>query len=115
LAFVLSIFARLSHPQPVLFTMCAGNELFFVALYLIKWDNTPLYTLLPYSVVTSPVFVENFPPALKHFTAAQLIAALTLPISVGKNIINIVQAWKASKVLVGVDLRDRYLAQSKAT
>jgi CDP-diacylglycerol--inositol 3-phosphatidyltransferase len=107
--------ARLNHLQPVLFTMCAGNEVFFVALYLIKWDYTPLYTLLPYSVVTSPVFVENFPPALKHLTAAQLIAGLTLPISLGKNIINLVQAWKASKVLVGVDLRDRYLAQTKAS
>jgi CDP-diacylglycerol--inositol 3-phosphatidyltransferase len=95
--------------------MCAGNELFFVALYLIKWDKTPLYTLLPYSVVISPAFVENFPPALKHLTSAQLIAAITLPVSFLKNIINIVQAWKASKVLVGVDLRDRYLAQSKAT
>jgi len=95
--------------------MCAGNELFFVALYLIKWEKTPLYALLPYSVVTSPMFIENFPPVLKHLTFAQLVAVLTFPISLGKNIINVVQAWKASKVLVGVDLRDRYLAQSKAT
>ena len=94
--------------------MCAGNELFFVALYLVKWDKTPLYTWLPYSVVSSQWFIENYPPALKHFTFAQLIVGLTLPISFGKNVINVIQAWKASKVLVGVDLRERALGQGKA-
>lgn len=95
--------------------MCAGNELFFVALYLIKWDKTPLYTLLPYSLTMSPLFIEHAPRFLIHLTFAQLLAAVTLPICVGKNIVNVVQAWKASKVLVGVDLRERALAQSKSS
>jgi CDP-diacylglycerol--inositol 3-phosphatidyltransferase len=94
--------------------MCAGNELFFVALYLIKWDHTPLYTLLPKSFISSPVFIENVPSFFLHFTLAHLVATITMPISLGKNIINVVQAWKASKVLVGVDLRERALAESKS-
>lgn len=94
--------------------MCAGNELFFVALYLIKWDHTPLYTLLPKSFISSPVFIEHVPSFLLHFTFAHLVASVTMPVSLGKNIINVVQAWKASKVLVGVDLRERALAEGKS-
>jgi CDP-diacylglycerol--inositol 3-phosphatidyltransferase len=95
--------------------MCAGNELFFVALYLIKWDHTPVRTLLPDSLVISPLFLRLFASNgyLVRLTLAQLFAGLTFPIALGKNIINIVQAWKASKVLVGVDLRERKLLKEK--
>ncbi|KAG8811277.1 CDP-diacylglycerol-inositol 3-phosphatidyltransferase [Serendipita sp. 399] len=106
---------RWYYKKPVLFTMCAGNELFFVALYLIKWDQTPLHALLPYAWTSSEFFVENVPRFVLRLTCAQALAAITLPISLGKNIVNVVQAWKASKVLVGVDLRERALAKAKAT
>lgn len=43
---------------------------------------------------------------------AQLMALATFPICFGKNIINMVQLWKASKILVGVDLADRAMARS---
>ncbi|KAG8824383.1 CDP-diacylglycerol-inositol 3-phosphatidyltransferase [Serendipita sp. 401] len=106
---------RWYYKKSVLFTMCAGNELFFVALYLLKWDKTPLYTLFPYAWTSSELFVENVPRFALRLTFAQALAAITFPISLGKNIVNIVQAWKASKVLVGVDLRERALAKTKAT
>jgi CDP-diacylglycerol--inositol 3-phosphatidyltransferase len=35
------------------------------------------------------------------------LALISAPISLGKKIVNIVQAWKASKVQVGVDLAER--------
>lgn len=105
---------RWYYKKPVLFTMCAGNELFFVSLYLIKWDHTPIYTLLPNSVLASSFFVEYFPHSFRYLTLAHFLAFLTGPISLGKNIVNVVQAWKASKVLVGVDLRERALAEAKA-
>ncbi|KAG1756510.1 CDP-alcohol phosphatidyltransferase-domain-containing protein [Suillus paluster] len=60
-----------------LFFMCAGNELFFVSLYLMKW----------------------------------LVAIPSAFVCVGKNIINLVQLWKASKILVGVDLAERAIAR----
>jgi CDP-diacylglycerol--inositol 3-phosphatidyltransferase len=36
-----------------------------------------------------------------------LLALITFPICFGKNVINVVQLWKASKMLVGVDLAER--------
>jgi CDP-diacylglycerol--inositol 3-phosphatidyltransferase len=35
------------------------------------------------------------------------MALVTFPIFAIKNIINVVQLWKASKILVGVDLAER--------
>jgi CDP-diacylglycerol--inositol 3-phosphatidyltransferase len=46
-------------------------------------------------------------PILGDLTPAQLIAALTLPVCVYKNFVNLVQLWKGSKILVGVDLTER--------
>ncbi|KAK2466984.1 hypothetical protein APHAL10511_001242 [Amanita phalloides] len=69
-----------------LFFVCAGNELFFVSLYLMKW-------------------VEK--PVLGELTWAALLACVSFPVFVVKNIINLVQLWKASKILVGVDLAER--------
>lgn len=77
--------------------MCAGNEAFFVALYLAKWVETPVITL-------SLSFLSSQPIAL---TWPILIAIFCLPISFMKNVINMVQLWKASKILVGVDLAER--------
>lgn len=82
-----------------LFFICAGNELFFVSLYLMKWSTTPI----------------GLTGWFAGFTYAQLMALCSMPICVTKNIINLVQLWKASKILVGVDLAEREMArQSKA-
>ncbi|KAF8797952.1 phosphatidylinositol synthase [Phlegmacium glaucopus] len=77
-----------------LFFVCAGNELFFVSLYLIKWTTTPIGL------------------AGLDLTYPQLMALLTFPIFAIKNIINVVQLWKASKILVGVDLAERAAARA---
>ncbi len=80
--------------------MCAGNELFFVALYLMKWVHVPLWQSLdiPVSWFTS-------------FTWAEAMALVCGPICAFKNCINLVQLWKASKILVGVDLAERAKAR----
>jgi CDP-diacylglycerol--inositol 3-phosphatidyltransferase len=77
--------------------MCAGNELFFVALYLMKWAPTPIG-------LQSVSFV---PSVFEDLTYAQAMAIVTLPVCFTKNVINVVQLWKASKILVGVDLAER--------
>ncbi|EIM90159.1 CDP-diacylglycerol-inositol 3-phosphatidyltransferase [Stereum hirsutum FP-91666 SS1] len=84
-----------------LFIMCAGNELFFVSLYLMKWVHTPigLPIPIPFESVVGPA------------TWPLLVAAFTLPICFTKNVINVVQLWKASKILVGVDLAERAQAR----
>ncbi|KAK7043596.1 hypothetical protein VNI00_008207 [Paramarasmius palmivorus] len=45
---------------------------------------------------------------------AQFIALVTFPVCFLKNIINLVQLWKASKVIVGVDLAEREKRRQKA-
>ncbi|KAH9951921.1 phosphatidylinositol synthase [Amylocystis lapponica] len=85
-----------------LFVMCAGNELFFVALYLMKWIHTPLSESLGLNT-----------GYLSGFTWAEALALLCLPICAIKNIINLVQLWKASKILVGVDLAERVAARQE--
>jgi CDP-diacylglycerol--inositol 3-phosphatidyltransferase len=39
------------------------------------------------------------------------MALISFPICFTKNIINLVQLWKASKILVGVDLAERAMAR----
>jgi len=59
---------------------------------LIKWISTPI----------------GFPGYyFQALTWPQLMALWTFPIFALKNVINMVQLWKASKILVGVDLAER--------
>jgi CDP-diacylglycerol--inositol 3-phosphatidyltransferase len=74
--------------------MCAGNELFFVSLYLMKWVHTP-------------IGLGIYSQWLAALTWPELVAIPSAFVCVGKNIINLVQLWKASKILVGVDLAER--------
>jgi len=87
----------------VLFAVCAGNELFFVSLYLMKWVHTPIY-LEPFASI--PLFAGISWPLL--------LATLSAPICLVKNILNVVQLWKASKILVGVDLAVRAAKRAQA-
>jgi CDP-diacylglycerol--inositol 3-phosphatidyltransferase len=88
--------------QKILFAVCAGNEMFFVALYLTKWVHTPLWQSfdLPVSYLTS-------------FTWPELMAWCCSLVCLLKNVINAVQLWKASKILVGVDLAERAKARGE--
>lgn len=86
-----------------LFLICAGNELFFVSLYLTHWVSTPISLPIATSL-----------PWLEGLSWPELIALVCFPISALKNIINIVQLWKASKILVGVDLVERAKARGMA-
>ncbi|KAJ6596830.1 CDP-diacylglycerol-inositol 3-phosphatidyltransferase [Mycena vulgaris] len=79
-----------------LFVVCAGNELFFVSLYLMKWTVTPIG--LPTNLLST-------------LTYAGLFALLSGPVFITKNVINVVQLWKASKILVGVDIAERKKAR----
>lgn len=79
-----------------LFLICAANELFFVALYLMKWVHDPL----SWSLGLQPGYLASF-------TWPEVMAITCFPICVLKNVINLVQLWKAAKILVGVDLAER--------
>jgi len=53
-------------------------------------------------------------PFLEQWTYPEILASLSLPVFLGKNFINVVQLWKASKILVGVDLAERAAARAAA-
>lgn len=82
--------------------MCFGNELFYVALYLAKWVSTPLDPRL-----------GAIHPWLAGLTWASALVCLSGPVCLLKNIINFVQLWKASKILVGIDLAERAAEREK--
>lgn len=65
-----------------------------MSLYLMKWNSKPIDEAI-----------------LGHLTYPAAMALLTGPIFLLKNIINVVQLWKASKILVGVDLAERAAAR----
>ena len=46
-------------------------------------------------------------PLVGTFAPAKVIAASTAPVCFYKNVVNLVQLWKGSKILVGVDLTER--------
>jgi CDP-diacylglycerol--inositol 3-phosphatidyltransferase len=75
----------------------------------MKWDTTSL------GLPLFPSFVAQWVPSLARWVAsltfAQILALVTFPVCFGKNVINIVQGWKASKILVGVDLAERTKAR----
>ena len=48
---------------------------------------------------------------LRHLTYPHAMALLSFPICFTKNVINLVQLWKASKILVGIDLAQREKAR----
>jgi CDP-diacylglycerol--inositol 3-phosphatidyltransferase len=125
-----------SDGQTVLFLFCFFNEVFFVCAYLNAFEKTPIHSsvllkllgqVVPFHTVASylPGPIAMIFRYLGNISWAQFIGGLTLPICTGKQIINVVQFWKASKIvsyrqrtlmqadakLVGVDLAERQAAR----
>ncbi|PWN91614.1 hypothetical protein FA10DRAFT_265464 [Acaromyces ingoldii] len=112
-----------------LFFYCAGNELFFVCLYLMDFYPTPLglkpeWFLWPLgkevasSLTKTAINNQDSIQALtfeiiRKLTWPQVLGAITFPICAVKQVINAVQFWKAAKVLVGIDLAEREKKREK--
>lgn len=84
-----------------LFIFCLANETFFFCLYLnVFWTNS-IAQSLPFLLTLThklgfPVMVGW---VLENVSWPQLIAGITFPICAGKQVINVVQFWKASKIV----------------
>jgi CDP-diacylglycerol--inositol 3-phosphatidyltransferase len=77
---------------------CFCNELFFVCLYLNASVRTPI--LSSAWVLSSPLIeYPNLAKFAASITWPQLIGLINFPLCFGKQIINVVQFWKASKVV----------------
>ena len=79
------------------------NELFFVCLYLNAFLHDPIHSSYPISAIWSASTVHSAVSRsvwlLMGFTWSQLWTFLCFPIMAGKQIINVVQFWKASKIV----------------
>ncbi|KAL8292896.1 hypothetical protein RQP46_000590 [Phenoliferia psychrophenolica] len=102
-----------------LFLFCFGNELFFVALYLVEWTQhhtigleSLVLRLSDYPELLAVIKqVPGHAAALRvvaNLTWPQVIAAVSFPVCAMKQAINCVQFWKASKVLVEADQMERW-------
>jgi len=61
--------------KPVLFTMCAGNELFYITMYLVHFYDSFLWKFL--AVICFPIAVAKWVMAiLQGVTAAKNLAAI---------------------------------------
>nr|CAB3229333.1 CDP-diacylglycerol--inositol 3-phosphatidyltransferase [Phallusia mammillata] len=74
--------------RPVLFVMCAGNELFFAMLYLLHFTEGPLVPVLGLSVI-------------------RLILYISTPIMIVKAFISLIHLVDASVRLATIDADDR--------
>ncbi|TKA74973.1 hypothetical protein B0A49_02548 [Cryomyces minteri] len=111
----------------VLFTFCALNELFFIALYLLSFSSPILSPSLlqpapstlqpgspaapkPSMLFTSPWSAGAMEMARANkmdSTVPWILAAVSFPVMAGKQFINLVQLVKASKWLAEGDLEQR--------
>jgi CDP-diacylglycerol--inositol 3-phosphatidyltransferase len=75
--------------QKVLFTFCAANEIFFLALYLL-----------------------SFPDFAQNHSWPWVVAIATLPVCFAKQWINVVQMVKAAVSLAEADIETRKKAKN---
>jgi hypothetical protein len=118
--------------QTVLFTFCALNELFFIALYLLSFsspllspslltppsDPSPPSSAVPGSPAhpkLSSMFTNPWSAGAMELARANkidstvpwILAGVSFPVMAGKQVINVIQMIKASKWLAEGDLKAR--------
>ena len=59
--------------RPVLFGMCAGNEIFYASLYLLHFTNGPFYIFNITAVLCFPVAIAKLAIALFQVCDDELI------------------------------------------
>ncbi|KAF2254512.1 CDP-diacylglycerol--inositol 3-phosphatidyltransferase [Trematosphaeria pertusa] len=118
-----------SRSWKVLFTFCALNELFFIALYLLSFSSPYLSpTLLqtpdnpaslpvgtPEALDCSMLFTSPWSAGAMEYARANkmdstvpwILAVISFPIMAGKQIINVIQLVKASRWLAEGDIEER--------
>lgn len=109
--------------QPALFTLCAGNELFYCLLYLFNFSEGPLGRRGEYgwgstlpclgregtqSVIPSPAFI--LPLCLPIVGSVGLFRMglwVTAPIALLKSIISVIHLVTAARNMAALDAADR--------
>ena len=124
---------KLTSSQTVLFIFCALNELFFIALYLLSFSSPLLVpTLLTpagegqsaqpanpahpipslFAVKGSAAYLEMQRANKMDSTVPWILAGISAPVMIGKQIINVIQIIKASRWLAEGDRAARAKARA---
>ncbi|KAI9141188.1 CDP-alcohol phosphatidyltransferase-domain-containing protein [Paraphysoderma sedebokerense] len=90
------------HNNIVLFIFCAGNELYFILLYLLHHAQKSSALSHPFDLLVQDWFDVVFEKNILN-----LVAFIAFPICAAKQIINVVQFINASKALASVDIEER--------
>ncbi|KAJ3046213.1 CDP-diacylglycerol-inositol 3-phosphatidyltransferase [Rhizophlyctis rosea] len=110
----------------VLFLVCAGNELCFIALYLLgqlSKEVPQLQGSAPAASAATQALGSNVGGLAQALAAkglgggmqfAQILLWITLPVCIFKNVLNVVQLVGASKTLAKADVDSRRKAAEKA-
>jgi hypothetical protein len=116
--------------QNVLFAVCALNELFFIALYLLSFSSPLLSPALltpttgdiasaqpgsPALPITKSIFPNPWSAAAMELARANkidstgpwILAGISAPVCLFKQVLNVIQLVNASKALAEVDLANR--------
>jgi CDP-diacylglycerol--inositol 3-phosphatidyltransferase len=114
--------------QNVLFAVCALNELFFIALYLLSFSSPLLSPALLVNNTANPLSAQPGSPAVPRSlfpnpwsaaamelarankidsTVPWIIAGVSAPVCLFKQVLNVIQLINASKSLAEVDIKAR--------
>lgn len=108
--------------QPALFTLCAGNELFYCLLYLFNFSEGPLgrkrgfYPALPGGrrerplsrIPPSPAFLLSIClPIVGSVGLFRMGLWITAPIALLKSIISVIHLITAARNMAALDAADR--------
>jgi len=102
--------------RPLLFAMCAGNEVFYIALYLVNFYDSSMFNLRKISKTL--IWDLRFTFQDKHiwlFTVLwKFLAVICFPIAVAKWVIAIYQGVTAAKNLAAIDIAEREAKELKS-
>jgi len=84
--------------KPVLFTLCAGSELFYGGLYLLYFTEG-----------TVNVSIQDYDIGL-----LRLVTYASAPLAILKSFVNLIQLFAASRTVGIIDVSDRVNARAKA-
>ena len=106
--------------RPVLFCMCAGNELFYASLYLLNFTSGPFYifnigkftyyVFLKKQVITFETKMDRN-TLYKYFLIS--VAMVCFPIAIAKSAIALLQGYLACINLGSVDVEERAQAAKR--
>lgn len=92
--------------RPVLFTMCAANELFYVSLYLVHFTEGPISKFYPIDSESNERLFSRTVANLNQGLFL-LVAKICFPLAILKHVITLIQVIAACINIAAIDVSER--------